>query len=316
VSEAGHVIGVDLGGTKIAAGVVDGQLRVVRRARTATPTQGPDAVIAAIVGVIRELEQGEVAVGVGAPGPVHDGIVMAAPNLAGWTAPVPLADRLGAALGVRVTVDNDATAGAVGEWTAGAGRGARNLLGVWLGTGVGGGLVLDGVPFSGSAGGAGELGHVVVQPGGAVCGCGRRGCLEAYAGRAAMEGAVRARVAAGEQTVLTAIMAEKGRTRMTSGVWAKALERGDAMAGELLEAAVAALGVAVGSAINLLDLDTVVVGGGVADKLGDDLLVRIAAAAEPVLLVPAAPRRWVLAELGDDSGIIGAAWRAADRGQA
>lgn len=306
----GHVAGIDLGGTNVAGGLVDADHRVVERAKVKTPADGPDAVVEAIVGLVAELGTDVDAVGVGAPGPVHDGVIMSAPNLQGWTAAVPLGERLGSQLGVPVVVGNDATVGAVGEWVAGAGKGARNLLGVWLGTGVGGGLVLDGRPFSGTFGGAGELGHVVVHPGGALCGCGRRGCLEAYAGRASMERAARLRVAAGEKTALMEIMEDKGKTRMTSSVWGKAVDRGDPMATGMLDEAVGALGVAVGSAVNLLDLDTVVVGGGLTERLGQPLVDRIAAAARPCLLVPDVERRYVLAGLGDDSGIVGAAWLA------
>lgn len=310
----GQVVGVDLGGTNVAAGLVDDAHRVVARAKVKTPRGGADAVVEAIAEVVRELDAPVAGVGVGAPGPVNDGVVMSAPNLDGWTAPVPLRDRLREALDIPVVVGNDATVGAVGEWVAGAGRGAANLLGVWLGTGVGGGLVLDGRPFDGSSGAAGELGHVVVHPGGALCGCGRRGCLEAYAGRASMERAVRVRAAAGEPTALLDIMEDKGKSRMTSSVWAKALGRGDAMATEMMAEAVEALGVAVGSAVNLLDLDTVVIGGGVTERLGQDLVDRIAAAASPILLVPDVERRYLVAELGDDSGIVGAAHLAGQAG--
>jgi glucokinase len=241
---------------------------------------------------------------------VNDGVVMSAPNLAGWTEPVPLGARLDAVLGIPVVVDNDATVGAVGEWAAGSGLGATNLLGVWLGTGVGGGLVLDGRPFRGSFGGAGEFGHVVVQREGALCGCGRRGCVEAYAGRAAMERAAGIRMAAGTPSLLTEIMAAKGKKRMTSSVWEEALERGDEIASGLIDEAVAALGVAIGSAVNLLDLDTVVIGGGLAEKLGSTLAERLADAMRPHLIVPEQPRRTAIAQLGDDSGVVGAAWVA------
>jgi len=306
-----RAVGVDLGGTKVAAALVDGDHAVHRRHRVPTP-DGPDGVIDAVVTVVRELDAGDAPVGVGVPGPVRDGVLMTAPNLAGFERPVPVRDRLAAALGVPVLVENDASAGAVGEWVAGAGRGARSLLGVWLGTGVGGGLVLDGRPFHGAFGGAGELGHMCVRQGGALCGCGRRGCIEAYAGRARMEEAVRAATAKGRHTVLLDLAAAKGRDRMTSGVWRDALEVGDELATATLDEAVAALGAGVGAAINLLDLDTVVVGGGLAEKLGVGLVERIAAAVRPFLLAGDADRRYALAQLGDDAGVVGAAALARD----
>ncbi len=301
-----RAVGVDLGGTKIAVALVDDDHQVHRRHRTATP-EGPDAVLDTVVAAVRELDAGDAPVGVGVPGPVRDGVLETAPNLVGFSAPVPVRDRLAAALGVPVVVENDASAGAVGEWVAGAGRGARFLLGVWLGTGIGGGLVLDGRPYRGAFGGAGELGHMCVRQGGALCGCGRRGCIEAYAGRARMEEVVRVAAAKGRPSRLLDLAAEKGKDRITSGVWRDALDEGDELATAVLDEAVAALGAGVGAAINLLDLDTVVVGGGLAEKLGDDVVRRIAAAVRLHLLVPDADRRYALAALGDDAGVIGAA---------
>lgn len=300
-------VGVDIGGTNIALAVVDAEHRVVRREKVRTPEGGPDAVVRAVLDGLAELGEEVGAVGVGAPGPVDDGVVLVAPNLEGWTEPVALGQQLSAALGVPVAVENDATAGAVGEWIAGAGQGARHLVGVWLGTGVGGGLVLDDRPYRGAWGAAGELGHVIVSKGGALCGCGRHGCLEAYAGRASMETALRAAIDGGEASVVPQLMREKGKTRMTSSVWAAALDAGDALTVRLLDGAVEAIAVGVASAVNLLDLDTIVIGGGLAEKLGADLVERIATAARPLLLVGDRPRRWELAALGDDAGVVGAA---------
>lgn len=305
-------VGVDLGGTKLAFAAVDEQHRVVARQRMVTPV-GPEAVLDAIVEGVRALGDGAVAVGVGAPGPIVDGVLVTAPNLPGFSEPVPLEQRLGAALGLPVVAENDANAGAVGEWVAGAGRGASFLLGVWLGTGVGGGLVLNGAPYRGAFGGAGEFGHLCVRQGGAVCGCGRRGCVEAYAGRGSMEQLVAVRVANGQPTLLTEIAAARGRDRLTSGVWAKALARSDPLATAIFDEAIDALGAGIGAAVNLLDLDTVVVGGGLTEKLGTDLVERVATATRPYLLVPDAPRRFAVAELGDDAGVVGAAALAGQR---
>ncbi len=299
-------IGVDLGGTKIAFAAVDEQHRVVARHRLVTP-RGPEAVLDAIVEGVRSLEVDPVAVGVGAPGPIRDGVLITAPNLPGFGAPVPLQERLEAKLGLPVVAENDATAGVVGEWVAGAGQGASFLLGVWLGTGVGGGLVLDGRPFHGAFGGAGEFGHMCVRQGGALCGCGRRGCVEAYAGRASMEQVVARNVAAGRSTLLTEIAKQRDKERFTSGVWAKALERGDEMATAIFDDAILALGAGIGACINLLDLDRVVVGGGVAEKLGQPLVDRIAAATHPYHLLPDERRSFISAQLGDDAGAVGAA---------
>jgi glucokinase len=302
-----HVAGVDLGGTKVAVALFDKRQRIVDRVRVPTPAGGPQAVIAAIVEAVRALPEAPDAVGIGAPGPINDGVVKTAPNLPGWSEPVPLAALLSERLGVPTVVDNDANVGAVGEWVAGAGRGARFLLGVWLGTGVGGGLVLDGKPYRGAFGGAGEFGHMCVHLGGALCSCGRRGCVEAYAGRASMERMISAAVAAGRETKLEGLRSKSGKERYTSGVWAKALKGGDPLASEVLGEAVGALGAALGAAVNLLDLDRVVIGGGLAEKLGQELVDRINAATRPYVLVDDVERPVVLAELADDAGVVGAA---------
>ena len=301
------VAAVDLGGTKVAAALVDEHHGVLRRARVPTPGGGPDAVLDAVVEAVGRLEAAPQAVGVGVPGPVRDGVVLQATNLAGWRQPVPVAERLAERLGVRVVVENDVTAGTVGEWVAGAGRGARFLLGVFMGTGVGGGLVLEGRPYVGAFGAAGEFGHMVVQLDGAMCLCGRRGCVEAYAGRACMEQAAAIATGAGRPTRLQTIRDEKGKDRLTSAVWAKALAAGDPLAVELFATATAAVGAGIASAANLLDLDRVVIGGGLTEKLGDTLVERVAAAAARNLFVLDRELPVVAAELGDDAGVVGAA---------
>lgn len=301
------VAGIDVGGTNIEGALVDDDHQVVGRDKQKTPTDGPASVIAAIVDIVSNLGERPSAVGVGIPGPVSDGVVSRPPNLVEWPEHYDLGSELADALHLPVEVGNDANVGALGEWVAGAGRGSRFMLGVWMGTGVGGGLVLDGRPYTGAFGGAGEFGHMVVQRGGALCGCGRRGCIEAYAGRAAMERAVEMAVHGGRDTDLFEIRDDKGKNRLTSSVWAKALDKGDQLATQLVDDAIETVGIGIGSVINLLDLDRVVIGGGLAEKLGQDLADRIAAAAEPWTMVPRDDRTFAVAELGDDPGIIGAA---------
>ena len=300
------VAGVDVGGTNIRVALIDDQYKVVDDEEVDTPTKGPEAVVDAIADLVSSFDD-VTAVGVGAPGPVNAGVVQTAPNLGGWSEPVPLAELLAASVDLPVTVGNDANVGAVGEWVAGAARGARFVLGVWAGTGVGGGLVLDGRPSEGAFGGAGEFGHMIVRADGALCGCGRRGCVEAYAGRANMEREAAVAAENGQKTKLFSIMEDKGKDRLTSSVWSKALKKDDELATRLIDEAVEALGIGVGSVVNLLDLDCVVVGGGLAEKLGQEFVDRIAEAAAPWTMVTDVPRRFVLAELGDDSGVVGAA---------
>lgn len=309
----GTVIGVDLGGTKLLVAAVDEDGRASRHVKEATPEGGPGEVVALIANAVASIERAPQAVGVGVPGPVAGGIVLQAPNLTGWGADIPLADMLGAAIGAPVVLGNDANVGTLGEARHGAGKGSYGVLGCWLGTGIGGGLVLGGRLHDGFSGTAGELGHVPVEmtdP--RRCGCGRWGCVEAYAGRAALEAMVARHQAEGRPSALTQIMAEKGKGRFTAGVWKSALKAGDEVAIELIEESIAALGTALAGVINLLDLQTIVFGGGLAEKLGQDHVDRIAAAATPRLMAPDVQRRWVLATLGDDAGVVGAAELARD----
>ncbi len=243
--------------------------------------------------------------GVGTPGYVGaDGVVAGVPNLVGWEPPVPFGQILRDATGVAtVGVDNDVNVGALGEAAHGAAVGRTDVLCVFMGTGVGGGLILDGELRRGPRGLAGEIGHVTVALGGRRCACGGRGHLEAYAGRAGMEAEARRRHAAGEATALVDIA---GEGRMRSGTFAKALKAGDAVAESILDEAVAAVAAAIAATIMLVDVTDVVVGGGVADKLGAPFVARIGDALAPHL-GPLLQARVVPAALGDDAGVVGAA---------
>jgi glucokinase len=179
------------------------------------------------------------------------------------------------------------------------------LLGVFWGTGVGGGLILDGKPWTGR-GGAGEIGHVVVELDGARCTCGRIGCMEAYAGRKAMEEHVAKEVEKGRKTDLFKLMKERDRTRLTSGIWARALEHGDKLAIHTLDRAVRALGAGIASVVNVLDVEAVILGGGLGVRLGHPYAERIAEAMQPHLFNDAQPPHVHVAALGDLGGAIGA----------
>jgi glucokinase len=310
-------IGIDLGGTKIYGVRLKGsgrdQADVVADSKGKTPVQGgPLGVVDAIAKVVADLG-GEPSdtVGVGAPGviDVEKGVVRAAPNLPGWIEPFALGTALAETLGIEhVVVDNDVNVGTVAEHRLGAGRGADELLGIFVGTGVGGGLILDGRLRRGPSGLAGEIGHVVVTPKGRSCACGGRGHLEAYAGRAGMERRARELEAKGNDTVLVELAKTK---RMTSSVWAKALAAGDQVAINLIDEAVGALGRAVAAVIMTLDLQLVVVGGGLADRLGAAFVGRVEQAVRSELFAGASAVRVVPAELGDRAGAIGAALLAA-----
>jgi glucokinase len=308
--------GVDLGGTKIQTVVVDGE-KVVGSARVLTPQTGdPSDVIDAIIGTIRTAlaaaavtESHLGGIGIGTPGEIEKGTgaVLLAANVPGFSDRVELGPRVSAAFdGAEVTVDNDVSVGVLGEYRRGAGRPFTNFLGVWVGTGVGGGLVLDGELHDGR-GAAGEIGHLVVKPGGRRCSCGRRGCVEAYAGRRTMERRARKLVKRGHKTKLFKIMRTRGRDRLSSGVYARALEREDHMTRELIDDATWALGIGLASAQNLLDLEAIIVGGGLGDRLGRSFVDRIVQQMTPHLFVPDKPPVVLGTELGDLSGAVGAA---------
>ncbi|HMJ33681.1 MAG TPA: ROK family protein [Baekduia sp.] len=313
--------GVDLGGTKIQTVVVDAEHQVLGQARRSTPTDGgPPDVMGAIEEAMREAtDQAGVppgnlnGVGIGAPGAIDEesGSLARAGNLPGWREAYPLASELGARLGTRVLLGNDVQVATDAEFTLGAGREFDSVLGVFWGTGVGGGIVLDRRPWLGR-GAAGEIGHVVVKPHGAHCPCGRRGCMEAYAGRRAMESRARKAHDEGEKTILFKLMEERGRDRLTSGVWSRAIERGDELATRLVDEAVAAMGVGVASTCNVLDVDAVIIGGGMGVRFGEPYARRIMDAMMPHLFHDDAPPAMRVAELGDLGGALGGALLVVD----
>jgi glucokinase len=309
--------GIDLGGTKIEAIVIESGTEVLGSARHPTPTTGgPPDVAAEMVKAMEEackaagVKSSELeGVGVGAPGSVdHEtGAVSSALNLPGWRDRYELGQALSNALGCKVFVGNDVQVATEGEFQLGAGKPYKSLIGVFWGTGVGGGIILDGKEWLGR-GGAGEIGHIVVKMGGRRCPCGRIGCMEAYAGRAAMEARARKlHEAEGRKTDLFKLMEKHGRTRLTSGIWSRAIEAGDKLATELIDEAIEALGNGVASAVNLLDVEAVVIGGGLGVRFGEPYAERIARAMQPHLFKDQTPPDVHVAALGDAGGAIGAA---------
>ena len=309
--------GVDLGGTKIDVLIVEGEQDVRGRMRRPTPTEGgAAAVVAAIARTVEEaadaaaVDVGQLTgVGVGSPGAVDAaaGTVGFNSNLAGgWNDAYPVAEELGRVIETRVRVANDVDVAAAAELELGAGRDLPSFLAVWWGTGVGGSVVLAGKQWEGN-GGAGELGHTVVKLHGRLCPCGRRGCVEAYAGRAAMEGRARRLHERGQHTKLFEIMRKGNRDRLTSGVWERALREDDRLAAKLIEDAYDAIAAACGSVVNLLDIDGVVLGGGLGTRFGARATERIREKMRPHIFNPTRDPPVRAAELGDDGGAIGAA---------
>ena len=307
--------GIDLGGTNIQAAIVEGDGRVVADARRRTPTKGgPEDVakqmaeaLADAAGNARVETSALAGAGVGSPGDVDEstGSVSGARNLPGWEGSFALADYLSDALGTEVRVGNDVSVATDAEARLGAGRPYKSFLGVFWGTGVGGGLILDGKPWLGR-GAAGEIGHMVVKQGGARCTCGRRGCMEAYAGRLAMELKARREHEDGTKTDLFKIMKDKGHDRLTSSIWEKAVHKGDALAEHLIDRAIAALGAGIASAVNLLDVEAVIIGGGLGVRFGEPYAKRIEKQMHKHLFVDDNPPDVRVVELGDFGGAIGA----------
>lgn len=308
-------VGVDLGGTNIQVIVLSEDDERLGWAKMRTPVDGDRTNVLEVMdaGVNDALGEAGVslgdvtAIGVGTPGVVMDGTVGGAANVPGWDERFSLRTGLEQRLECPVRVVNDVTAAATGEHRLGAGRGVENVFVVFVGTGVGGGLVLRGKPYEGAFGGAGEFGHTVVRVGGAVCPCGRRGCVEAYAGRRAMEHAVERAIAAGTDTIVPTLVAQKDRGRMTSGVIRDALAKGDPLVADLVDAGIEALGAGIASAVNLLDVERVVIGGGLADKLGAPFVHRVESAMRPSLFLVPSRVEVLAAELGDEGGALGAA---------
>lgn len=306
--------GIDLGGTKIQAAIVDARGDVSGQARQPTPTSGgPEDVANAMEAALREaaidagIAPGDlIGVGVGSPGDVNEktGVVSNARNLPGWEGSFPLAETL-ESLSVPVRVGNDVQVATEAEFHLGAGQEFQSLIGVFWGTGVGGGLVLDGKPWLGR-GAAGEIGHVVVKRGGAKCPCGRKGCLEAYAGRSAMEAEARRQHEEGHKTDLFHLMEKHDKPRLTSGIWERALDHGDHLAEKLIERAIEALGTGIASAVNLLDPEAIIIGGGLGIRFGERLMDPLLAEMHKHLFLDEKPPAVRVASLGDLGGAVGA----------
>ena len=298
-------LGIDLGGTNIRAVAVTAAGELLAQHRALTRAQeGPEAVIARLVEAARWL-QGQVgpaaAIGIGAPGPLdlEHGLVLTAPHLPGWER-LPLRQILAEELGIPCALENDANAAAIGEHRHGAGQGVRHLLYVGLGTGIGGGIIIDGRIYHGAVGGAGEVGHMAIALDGPRCDCGRVGCWEAFASGSALERRAAALVAAGEAPGLAHRLEEAS---LTAELVAAAAADGDAVAQALLAETGRYVGIGLGNLANLLDPERIIVGGGLSQA--GPLLWRPALAA---LGERAFRRPPVLAAgLGDWSGAFGAA---------
>ena len=306
--------GLDLGGTKIAAalltraGSIVGQARLDSKAGT-----GGDTVAATMVRCVRDALKSAGAdigslrgAGIGAPGPLDwkAGVILFAPNLGMRN--YPLRAYIAEHLGVPAFLDNDVNMGTYGEYLAGAGRGHRYVLGVFSGTGIGGGLVVNGQVFRGANGTAGEIGHTIVHSGGALCSCGQRGCLEAYASRSAMARDLVMLAATGQAPTVRAAAGTRLKA-VKSGVIARAVAVGEPAVCAVVDRSAHYLGMGIANCVNLFSPDVVVLGGGLVEKLGARYVKQVDRSMHRFALeAPAHGVRVVPAQLGDDAAIHGA----------
>ena len=317
-----YVVGVDMGGTKILAAVINAKGEIVQQAKRATkPKKGPEEVIERITRCIREAIDGAElkpsqirAIGIGSPGPLdpETGVIIFAPNL-GWSN-VPLKAKLEANLSIPTFVDNDVNVGTLGEYAFGAGQGVKNLVGIFVGTGIGGGIILDGKLFHGVNKTAGEVGHMIVEVKGPRCGCGNFGCLEAVASRTAITRDLqKAILKKGKKSKLTELNGGN-LDLIRSKAIARAVKHGDKPTIKVMQRAAKYLGISVASIVHFLNPEMVVLGGGVVEAMGDSLLDPIRhAAAEYALPTTMDGVQIIAATLGDNAGVIGASVLARER---
>ncbi len=307
------VIGIDLGGTKIMAAAVDERGRILSRVFELTPVdKGPTAVLDAMAHAALAASQkaglaiaDARAVGIGSPGPLDpdEGVIIFSPNLPGWDH-VPMKRHIQAATGLPVFMDNDCNVATLAEHSLGAGQGVSNLIGLFLGTGIGGGVIIDDKLLRGFSKQAGELGHVVVDINGPKCGCGQKGCIEALASRQAICRQVAEAVKNGRRSVVR----ETDPRRMRTSILAEALAAKDDLVHEVMFKAMEHLGVAVASIAHVVSPEMVIIGGGILEAMNDDMLdvVRQSAAKRALPLVMDHVK-FVRGRLGEDAGVLGAA---------
>jgi len=308
-------LGIDIGGTNIKIATVSARGKVLERGIVETlPRRGPAEALRRVAGAVATLTRGRAlrGAGVGCAGLIDSkrGVVLSSPNLREWENE-PLGRIARRALGVYTVIDNDATTAAWGEYCCGANRGSSSLVFITLGTGVGGGIVIDGEIVRGAGNFGGEVGHITVNPAGPRCHCGNHGCLEAYAGAWALRRTVRDLLKKRRGRYLTKWMDE--RRALTPELIAQAARQGDGVARAVFRVAGEALGTAVASLVNVLNPDAVVIGGGVSasfDLLSPHVMrtVERRAFEEPASMV-----RIERSRLGNDATVIGAAMFARDR---
>lgn len=316
-----YIVGVDLGGTNIKSAIVSEEKKIIVKTSVPTPTQeGPVAIMDAMANVVYDLMNKEgittqdiLGVGIGAPGPMNwqTGVVYSPPNLPGWHN-VPLADEMQKRLNVPCYIENDANAACFGEYWLGAGQGCDCIAVLTLGTGVGGGIVVFKKLLRGIDGTAGELGHLKVQREGRLCGCGSKGCLEAYASVTGMVRTAQEAIEKGKKTILTE-MCNNNIQSITGKMIFQAVEKGDELAKEVFHETAVWLGLGIASIVNMLNPERVILCGGMI-AAGDVLFNPVRETVmKNAFEVPAKRCEIVPAGLGEDSGVFGCAGCALTR---
>lgn len=310
-----YIIGVDLGGTKILAGIFTPTLKCLGKVKLSTKAErGPEAVLDRVARCVRDaidecdldLKQCQ-GIGIGAPGAVDfdAGRIIFAPNL-GWK-DTPVKKELEKRLEVPVFLENDCNVCTLGVHEKEFGGKPRHMIGIFVGTGIGGGIILDGKLYSGANHTAGEIGHMVLQVDGPKCGCGNKGCLEALASRTGIFNRILAAVKDGQKTTLTEMLGDK-LDNLKSGDLRKAIRRGDKFVERVVEDASEYIGIALGNLINLFNPELIVLGGGVIDALEDEMLSVITEVAHDYAFTGSDKDLDIVpSKLGDDAGITGAA---------
>ena len=315
-SKGEYVVGVDLGGTKILAGVFKRSFECIGSSKLSTKSQrGVDSVVERIARCVQDavdeadLSLKQVAgVGIGAPGAVDfaEGKVIFAPNMEGWK-DVALKKDLEKALGVPVFVENDGNIAALGVHVAELKGKPKSLIGIFVGTGIGGGLIINGDLYSGFNHTAGEIGHMVLDLNGPKCGCGNKGCFEALASRTAIFQQIKAGIKDGEKTILTEMLGDD-LADLRSGDLRKAIRRGDKFVDKVIEGAAEYIGIGIANLVNILSPEVVVLGGGVIEALADEMMSVIVETAQDYAMPGTMKGVEIIAsKLGDNAGITGAA---------
>jgi glucokinase len=311
-----YIVGVDLGGTKILAGLFDNSLECIGTAKVSTKAgRGLDTVLSRIERCVKDaVDEADLSmkqvrgVGIGAPGAVdfESGTVIFAPNLDGWKN-VALKKELEKRLDVPVFVENDGNISVLGVHVVELKGKPRHVIGIFVGTGIGGGVIINGELFSGFNHTAGEIGHMIIDVNGPKCGCGSRGCFEALASRTAIFQQIKAGIKDGEKTLLTEMLGDSLED-LRSGDLRKAIRRGDKFVGKVIEQVAEYLGIGIANLVNIVGPEVIVLGGGVMEALADEMTgVITKTVKEHAMPGTMEDVEIVVSKLGDSAGITGAA---------